>query len=287
MIDGFKCITMVDVKTMIENDRLSWFNEVYMTGEMKANKSLCEYRSLKLILYENGRLRINGSIQKFFYHGTNYRDFSFSNLLEALLQLENELNIQLDKTIIQNLELSINLSLKQIKAHELIEGLMYYGTSKNAPIPFRQSLIKAANYKEVGMTSLYLKFYDKGKQYKLNYDLLRIEIKYTRNDTIARHLNAVTLYDLVSIDLSKSILKRFKKYINALYIFDITISSTEEKIIKYANPLFWKAKFSQHRNTKLYHHKRLKQLSVKYGVSIYQLLLSSVEDKLCSLNDII
>ncbi|MFY1046663.1 hypothetical protein [Chryseobacterium sp. GP-SGM7] len=140
----------------------------------------------------------------------NYTDFSYSDILTAFKQLQGDLNEDILDYKVTNLEFGLNirtsLSPKQMLDNNF---LMFNFDEFNQHDNFKG---KGA-YKQYNRNEYYVKMYDKGLQYKLDYNLLRVEIKITDSKLLKKRFKIFVVRDIFEKSrlelLFKFLLKRF------------------------------------------------------------------------------
>ncbi len=187
---------------------------------------------------------ILGSIHK--YHNImmdkgnqNHDDFYYSHLETEIRGLIKKYSIEND-TSITNLEFGFNLAVEKDPQFILDNNiLMNNFKAPNKDLKF----LGKGDYKEFQMTDYNLKLYNKSKQFKLEANILRVELKVTKK----RFLQLTGVYELEDL-LDKNILRlvygRFTELFEGLIIVDcfspeIIPENDYNKLNKYTNPSYW------------------------------------------------
>ena len=151
-------------------------------------------------------VRIEGSIHQFYnaYRGRadlrHTDDFTALDLLTALTAFSAEYGIDLTSTPVNNLEFGVNVQLP-FRVGQLLNSLVSYRGRT-----FSADLKDGVPYYQCTFDRYRLKLYDKGRQYDLPDNLLRVEIKarkmaYFDDLRKAGHpINVTTLADLLTVD---------------------------------------------------------------------------------------
>lgn len=123
----------------------------------------------------------------------NYNDFSYCDITKALDELRNQLpEYDFLDTKITNLEFGFNLKLDH-SAKDIIEkNILLYKNKTHYVFEDKKDFV----LKKFKSGNHLFKIYDKGRQNGLDYELLRIELKYTSKELQARKFGINTLYDL-------------------------------------------------------------------------------------------
>lgn len=224
-----------------------------------------EYKSCKIRIIEAARggyhKNFQGSIHRLANNGgPNYDLFTPEKFEKAMNMLYTDFGIKPENLQIKSLEVGVNIRAP-IDPATLINHCFSH---KRKDIEQQISSDKG-KFHQAEHNKYILKIYDKGKQYGLNLDILRLEIKY-KNWSIFRTSGIDTLQDFINADKTffvEDLVKRWEEVI----FFDPTISdySTQHK---YNNRLFWQSQAHKHRNTYTYHKNQLRQLCKAKGNDI-------------------
>lgn len=244
------------------------------------------YQNIELSIHEKSAY-IKGSIHKMvnrIAHNAdhNYNLFSFECASEGVQYLIDLLKIKHRGTTLTNLELGFNIPLsispsQFLKYHVLMYD--YTEPSKNLKHKGR------GDYKEFQKTDYYIKIYSKSKQYNLNYNLLRVELKILSKRLLEK-LGVVSLEDLQDRQVIKNIFNLLKRELQNVMIVDdytTTLMSPEDRncLSHYTNPNYWNllARDASYKvgNTK---KKEFQKLLQKYGLDA---LRNEIFDKMESL----
>lgn len=233
----------------------------------KQNMDLTEYESKKenkskylfykkdniIIKYyvDSGLILLSGSIHKYFNKGFhNHNQFTHQNYLDALKRLKNEFAVNPENLYIQTLEYGFNIQ-PPIKIKSILDNLLMHRQTEIETIVNKNR----GYYKQLKHDKYIFKIYDKSKQYKLNDNLLRLEIKQTNwSENRLKH-GLTTLADFNKIDKSMFFNNLLKKW-NELIFYDPTMIGMS-KWNKYSNINFWRNVGKQ----KSKHLKRLRELN--------------------------
>jgi hypothetical protein len=192
MIDGIKILFLSVNRTNL------WSNPKIepriptnaKTGEISNDPEQAEYNGLRFTFHPS-RIELNGSLHTFFNQGFhNYNDFNFRRLESVILELKNDFNIDVEKSVLNNLEIGVNIELPFSPDKFLNQIIMHRGT------PFTWQHEKTKRYRECSHTQFFIKSYNKGIQHKLNRYILRFELKYIKMERI-NQIGIKTLLDLI------------------------------------------------------------------------------------------
>lgn len=126
----------------------------------------------------------------------NYNELKLSELFDTINQIEKVFSLDPTNTIIENLEIGININTDESPKYILNDKLIVWND---------KSPTSNKDYKGTG--KLYdfqtsqnkFKIYDKGKQYKRSENILRIECHIERNEKLSQY-GIRTLSDLKNIE---------------------------------------------------------------------------------------
>lgn len=192
------------------------------------------------------RKEISGSIHKLrnelkTSQNQNYDDFTFDDGTEMIFHLKEVFNLDLKKTIIENLEIGLNINTDKPPQRILNENLIVW---KNKTPSKNKNYNGNGKYIEFETAQFYVKIYDKGKQYDRPENILRFECKIKRNDFL-RKLGIQTLNDLLIRDHLKPLQDYlFETFMDCIIVDDLspeTITEAKEREIftKGINPFTW------------------------------------------------
>lgn len=184
------------------------------------------YRHLRFALFESNRIEIRGSLHKY-WREENFSDFSFSDLVKCLNDLQEKFNIDLTLARISNVEFGVNIS-PLFNPYEFCENLIVYKGE-----PFQR--MKVRNGKpnigfECGLNQYSVKIYDKAKQYLKTENILRVEIPVCRMAYLSE-IRIKTLADLKE----KTVLKELGRVLLECYSNVVVNDNTVRKARLTAN----------------------------------------------------
>lgn len=214
MFDGFK-ISIVDQLTtnrLHRNCRLEFVEHTNtITGEVESHTT--EYKSLKIKTFPSGRIKIKGSLHKYYNDGLhNWNDFTVSKLKEVLDSLQSELNIDPLKASINNLEFGVNI-VTSFCPNALLNTLLCFKWK-----PFNvMDIIGPGMGKECKSYDQYfVKIYNKGLQFGQSDNILRVEKKITT--MVALKFGKLNLSDLLNPELWKHCKMELVNMVNDILI---------------------------------------------------------------------
>lgn len=236
MIDGIKIcnlgVTFEDLKSLIlfplniDEDNGVAFNE---------QKRFAEYESLKFIYSpKNKSVKLKGSLHKFFNNGKhNHNDFHLEDILLTIDYLVKHFQINPVKSIINNLEFGINITLP-FDPDRVINSLICHKRNAFVKMPYRNGNGKICNTNEY-----IIKVYNKTKQYNLSENILRFEIKVTRMHFLtAKDIIIQDLTDLIKFENFKRLMSLLLLYYDDILLFEY--DSMTGKRLTYKDEIFIK-----------------------------------------------
>jgi len=240
-----------NIEYLLHLDCLDFKTEVSIKTKELKNVRIAIYHFCKIKIFDSGYVEFSGSIHKFWnsingieapskknkFHkeGFNGNQFTFDNFINARNHLAKLFNTETNNLEIHNIEFGHNVTVN-FNPLLFIKGLLYY---KGELFNFRYK----RNYAQVEFQQYILKIYNKGNQYGMSENVLRVEIKIRKMEVI-KNTNIKTLADINKITLQKAntiLLNRF----NGISYYDYTIKKKElkklhlEKVKNYSNPRYW------------------------------------------------
>lgn len=247
MIDNFKLFALDKHKAddhIINNEVVelkSYFD--YSTGEINCYPKKGKDLNLDINICKESTT-IKGSLHK--YHNEkakkgnqNFDDFYFSQIDEQIRGLIKKYKIE-NNTSITNLEFGFNLTVEKdpqiiIDSNILMNNLK--APNKNLKFSGKGDL------KEFQMTDYSIKIYNKSKQFKLDKNILRVELKITQKRFLQK-LGIFKLEDLLNKDTFFRLFETLRDKIEGVVIIDgfqdkMMLETDKDKLNKYSNPNYW------------------------------------------------
>lgn len=208
---------------------------------------------------------VKGSIHKFlnsYLDGEehNHNDFDIRDLKFALEELINSLDIHPERTSITNLEFGFNIEVDEDPKTIIMHDLQMFNFRDHNR---KDNFSGRGDYKEFQITDYIVKVYNKSKQYGLDKNILRIELKFT-NARVLNRLGIFNLNDINKTETLKLLFNFFMETFNKLHIVD-DFSECKNIPVKVknrlhilTNPNFWnKARSSRMKETLKREYNRL------------------------------
>ena len=216
MIDGIKTKNIV----IPSQTELDWtLSVIEKTGETK-NAKIAEYNGLKFIDKCN-RVYIKGSLHKYHNNGLhNYNDFTLSDLQNVVKDLETRFGLLPENVALENVEFGVNIELP-FNPNRVLTNLIMHKSE-----PFNR--FQTGKGIECNHSQYFIKIYDKGAQYGLKKNLLRLEIKAFKMAYFQENgLHISKLSDLLIRENLLSLGEILKRTINEILFTDIKVQNNE------------------------------------------------------------
>jgi hypothetical protein len=277
MFDGFKATTYdkLTYERLLKNPPFELFEHTSRsTGEINYSG---EFKGLKIQLFTSGRIQIAGSLHKYYNDGLhNWNDFTISNLNEVLSSLQSALNINPITASINNLEFGVNV-FTPFCPNDLINDLLCFKWGQ-----FNSMGIKGQGQgKECkAFKQYFVKIYNKGLQYDLQQNILRIEKKVI--SMFALKFGQLNLSDLLNPNLwfhckAELINMVGNILINETINIDLLTKNEQRICNRVINQSNW-VKFS--RDQKKRYKKTFNSIISKYGKGHYRpIIIKLINEK--------
>lgn len=212
----------IDVHSLLANDKLHFKSDYsHRTAEIYPVK-VAEYKSLKFTVIGKN-LKVEGSLHKFKNEGKhNYDDFTYSDLIQTINELEQLLHIDSSLIYLENIEFGLNLILEW-ESSLILQHLISYSTTE-----FRDVAIKSGTYKTAILNDFRPKAYDKAMQYNLPYNLFRLEI-HANKMRYVQSAGITTLADLKDKNKLMFLKVLLIETWDKMFLFDWTIDTQKGK----------------------------------------------------------
>ncbi len=270
-----------------------WCEYSKSTGEEKG-KIIADYHYCKIKITQSGMVLFYGSIHKLWnslhdvkapnympeqYNGYNGNMFTYIDIVEVREHLIALFDCTPQQMIFQNIEFGVNTT-SGIKPKLFLNGLLYH-QNKGFDV------VENGNYKQVEHKQYLLKIYNKSRQYGLDVDTLRVEIKIKKSEYLIKWTDVETFADISPDTLNKAknmLLEAFNKVV----YYDYTIRTedlkerTKNALTKYKNPNYWLNELKP--NFRFRHRKRLSEIIQNHSDNLRKKIVDNINQK-CSTND--
>jgi hypothetical protein len=297
MIDYIKLLLLnIDITRLLLLPYLDFKTDVSkQTGEL-GTKQIAKYHHCKITIYDTGIVLFSGSIHKLYnslnnikapnynkeklYKGYNGNQFKLVNILEVRTHLANLFDCQPHQMQFQNIEFGVNAE-PVFNPDTFTKGLLYHN---GEPFEYRFN----NNYTQAIHQRFIFKIYNKGNQYGISTNTLRIELKFRKMKEV-HVLGIKTFADINTCTLNKAKRELLKRFDEVVY-YDYTInkkslpSSLKKVLIKYSNPRYWLIKLkSNHRHRE---KKRLKKIIIDYSENLHSQIRKEIIKKCVIINQL-
>lgn len=210
------------------------------TGAIRKNSKVAEWNGIKIQIKDDRHIEISGSLHKYWQNGRNYQDYTYTDLVNTVIDLFTKVNINPYEATLHNVEFGVNVETLFNPDYLIKNILSYKGSSFNEMQRRQGASLGVDCYKQ----RYAVKAYNKGKQYGLEENNFRFEnkvfkmvhVKEAGIDTLADLLDRTKLARLGEMLISS---------FEAIIIYDKSIDSTKlnkqtQELYKEAwNPKYW------------------------------------------------
>jgi hypothetical protein len=220
---------------------------------------------------KKGVCSLNGSLHKYRNHGLhNYDDFSAVDVAEVVQDLERRFEVDIYKTEINGLEWGVNVVLP-FAVNQVLDNLITY-----KGVQFLEGDGKEMQYYECKLTHFRIKIYDKGKQFNLPDNVLRVEISANKRQYLeTKKISLRYFSDLLNMDNYKPLGNILIEVFESILFGDNTLdeSKLSEKEVKIFlrgnNPKTWKTPKDETERKRLYRlEKSYKEILERHGTGV-------------------
>lgn len=235
MIDGIKTGN-INISIQKELDWTISVNE--KTGEVKTIKT-AECQGL-LFIDKGNRVYLKGSLHKYFNNGQhNYNDFAFNDLANTIDQLKTRFGIDPNTTLLENVEFGVNIELPFTPDRVINSLVLHKGEPFNKFTKGRGVECNHAQY--------FIKVYNKGQQFNLKKNLLRVEVKVIKMQYFQGQKIAIkTIGDLLNTETLQALGELLTRTVNEILFTDTRLISSPNltdperlTIANGSNPNYW------------------------------------------------
>ncbi len=297
LIDYVKLLLLnIDITRLLLLPYLDFKTDVSkQTGEL-GTKQIAKYHHCKITIYDTGIVLFSGSIHKLYnslnnikapnynkeklYKGYNGNQFNLNDILEVRRHLVNLFDCQPLQMAFQNIELGVNTEPK-FNPDLFIKGLLYQ-SGKQFERRYNNNYTQAMHQRYI------FKIYNKGNQYGMNTNTLRIELKYKKMHEVKK-LGIVTFADINISTLNNAkqeLLRRFDEVVYYDYTIDKKSQTVNVKrlLTKYSNPRYWFVTLKSNQRDRP--KKRLKKIINEYSENLHSQIRKEIINKCVIINQL-
>lgn len=289
MIDGIKIEIKIDDFTALKNSvKVPFTTSVAVdTGELRTRQingkiittHRCKWENFDLTVKEvfnkensatQFHLIVRGSLHKNHYGGENYQPFNYNQLQTEIDHLCKTLLVDPFKVAISNLEVGLNLKPDFIVSQFISENVLSYKGTRFNRFDDSKSAHNLGAYAALSQSQI--KIYNKGSQYNLPYELMRVEKKFKKMQGLKTH----GIYFLSDLQ-QKSKVEGLKDILTdvlqdtLLYDSSINLDNKELKprdcklLLEGSNPIYWEKLKQSDLEKYKYQRKKFRDLIKKHG----------------------
>jgi len=210
---------------LLDHPRLSWKTTVSNeTGEVLNYYTEWNKLFFKITQFDKPRLLIRNSLH-IFSQGSNYQDYNFNELRSTLCFLQREIGFSLNGANVHALEIGVNIETP-IPPKEIFKNYLQYKTTLFQPMRGKGKMFGI----ECDMSQFKIKVYDKGKQYKLENNLMRFEVRVKKMQYLNRTYK-IHLYSIQDL-LNKDIFKDLERVLLSVYSSILKLENLPIEVLK-------------------------------------------------------
>lgn len=210
------------------------------TGELDQSRNWSQ-NGMKINIKSTGYGVLYGSLHMFKNGGKhNYDDFQWNQVFQTIGNLSDTLGLEVQHLKLINLEWGVNIAT-ELPPKDIITGLVMH-----RGVRFEKMYVWPGTHYVCTHSQFSIKVYDKGSQYHLPENILRVEMAANRSVFINK-LGISTLNDLqyqeTRANLQNNLL--FGGWKDLLLIepglihFDHLDKKVQQRISKWSNPMYW------------------------------------------------
>ena len=229
MIDFISLELSADAGEFMNNLNLKFFeNRESKTDKGYIIKSrIYTLENLKIevvrVSESNGpQIKLSGSLHKY-WHQNNWKDYTFSELIESIRELYSLLNIAPYSNRIRCIEFGVNIETKH-ETKKILNSII----SKNGVSPEIRNYMNKGYLKRFNYSQYQVKIYDKSLEYRLDRQIIRFEIKVLKMQFLqSKRIYLNTLEDLTKIETLNQLRVLIENQFKSVQFHDYRIKLNE------------------------------------------------------------
>ena len=173
------------------------------------------------------------------HQGYNGDLFTLQDITETIAHLCGVLDISPHVCTLQNIEIGVN-NVVTFAPFDFLKGVLYHRNDYSPTIKHE------GNYIQFEHAQYYIKLYNKGRQYELPNNVIRVEIKVMKmQKLIEAGINISTLADINESTLKQAFNLLYNEFNEVIY-YDYSLKTEglteakQRKVLEYQNRTFWK-----------------------------------------------
>ena len=172
------------------------------------------------------------------HQGYNGDLFTLQDITEIIAHLCGVLDISPHICTLQNIEIGVN-NMVTFAPFDFLKGVLYHRND------YSPTIKHGGNYIQFEHAQYYIKLYNKGRQYELPNNVIRVEIKVMKmQKLIEAGINISTLADINESTLKQAFNLLYNEFNEVIY-YDYSLKTDglteakQRKVLEYQNRTFW------------------------------------------------
>ena len=172
------------------------------------------------------------------HQGYNGDLFTLQDITEIIAHLCGVLDISPHVCTLQNIEIGVN-NVVTFAPFDFLKGVLYHRND------YSPTIKHGGNYIQFEHNEYYIKLYNKGRQYELPNNVIRVEIKVMKmRKLIEAGINISTLADINESTLKQAFNLLYNEFNEVIY-YDYSLKTEglteakQRKVLEYQNRTFW------------------------------------------------
>ena len=172
------------------------------------------------------------------YKGYNGDLFTLQDITDTITHLCGVLDISPHVCTLQNIEIGVN-NVVTFAPFDFLKGVLYHRND------YSPTIKHGGNYIQFEHAQYYIKLYNKGRQYELPNEVIRVEIKVMKmQKLIEAGINISTLADINESTLKQAFDLLYNEFNEVIY-YDYSLKTDglteakQRKVLEYQNKTFW------------------------------------------------
>ncbi len=279
-------------KSLLSNPLLEFIGEYSReTGEIHTYPLNAKYRNLEFEIKGVDYIILKGSIHKYAQQGWNCEDFNFSSFSSAIMDICNKFDINPHKANIINIEYGVNLYDLPLETREILKAILRYKTKSFNTMRNHKGTPVAG--KDCYLQQFGIKAYDKAKQYKLDHQVFRFELKVYKMEHL--HKNKILISNLSDLLIKQNLDMlgaNLKAVWDELLFFDPTLydqdlkPSERSKLAQYKRVEYWEELQAKSPKNHNYQRSKYRELQARQSKSFQEVISKTIEKKWIELSQI-
>lgn len=279
-------------KFLLSNPLLDFTGEYSReTGEVFSFPLTAKYRNLEFIIKSSEYILLQGSIHKYAQNGRNYDDFGMNEMIQILIEICEKFGIDPLRANIINIEYGVNLRELPFESSHLLNIVLRYRTTSFNRMRNNRGLTVAG--KDCYLNQFGIKLYDKAKQFKLDHQVFRYEVKVKKMEHL--HKKKILIHSLFDLFIKKNldmlgadlqaIWEEILMFDDNLYELDLK-PSERSRLKDYRSLCYWEELYEDDVKNHNYHRHRYRDMLKRLPNPNQKMISSLVSRKWCELSQI-